>query len=460
MVSAAKTMTSEAGGTARQIGLATLTGLVVANMIGAGVFTTSGFAMGDLGSPVYVLAAWIAGGVIALLGALSYGALSRLIPLSGGEYVFLSRGIHPLVGFIAGWVSLLAGFTGAIAYSAITFEAYLAPLLGEETLRPKILATGVILAAVLIHGLRVGGGAAIQNLAVIAKLSLLSGFVFFAFLWSEPAAWGGVTAYQDAEAVSFSITAFATTLMWVSFSYSGFNAAVYIAGEVDHSSARVPRAMIYGTLITLVVYLLLNTIFVFAPSPESIAFQQDVAAIAARALGGDGLAIFVRVIIVIALFTSVSAMIMIGPRVYAQMAEDGLMPKILRFKGETPVVSIIMQAVLAIVAVWIAGLQELLSYLGFTLGLSAALTVASVFVLARKQADKGFRLPGYPWAPAGFVMFTMLFSILAAVRNPWEMFAALLTIASAIIVYVVIHRRRPAGRWQRDDDSPFRGPGD
>ena len=440
-----RTLKNLPAGPGRRIGLATLTGLVVANMIGAGVFTTSGFAMGDLGSPAYVLAAWLVGGIVALMGAFSYGALARLIPLSGGEYIFLSRSIHPLVGFIAGWVSLLAGFTGAIAYAAITFEAYLAPLFGDAFLPSKLLATLVILAAVFIHGLRVKRGAIIQNIAVILKLALLSGFVLFTFFWTMPSAWEGVAAYQGSAPATFSITAFSLTLMWVSFSYSGFNAAVYIAGEVDNAASLVPRAMVYGTLVTLVVYVLLNTIFVFAPAPAAIAFQQDVAAVAAEVLGGEGLALLVRLIIIVALFTSVSAMIMIGPRVYARMAEDGLMPAALRFKGETPLSSIVMQAALAIIVVRIAGLRELLSYLGFTLGLSAALTVASVFVLVRQQADNKPVLPGYPWAPAGFVFFTLLFSVLAAIRNPWEMVAALLTIGSAIIIYLITGKIRSAG---------------
>ena len=414
-------------------------------MIGAGVFTTSGFAMGDLGSPVYVLAAWVVGGLVALLGALSYGALARLIPLSGGEYIFLSRSIHPMVGFIAGWVSLLAGFTGAIAYAAITFEAYLSPLLGEANLPPKLLATVVILAAVLIHGLRVKGGAITQNFAVVAKLVLLCGFILFAFLWSAPSGWVGVAAYRIGEPAEFSITAFSLTLMWVSFSYSGFNAAVYIAGEVENARTLIPRAMFYGTAITITLYILLNIIFVFAPAPESIAFQQDVAAIAAQALGSERLSLVVRLIIIIALFTSVSAMVMVGPRVYARMADDGLMPSILRFTGETPLSSIVMQAALAIGLVWIAGLRELLSYLGFTLGLSAALAVASVFVLVRRRPETRPNLPGYPWAPAGFILFTLLFSVLAAMRNPWEMVAALLTIGSAIIVYLVIGKVQAAG---------------
>jgi len=419
------------------LGLYTLIGLVIANMIGAGVFTTSGFAMGDLGSPVLVMLAWFIGGCLAVCGALSYGALSRLMPVSGGEYLFLSRSIHPAVGFVAGWVSLLAGFTGAIAYAAITFETYLLPEAYRDAIPENIVASIVIIVAALAHGLRIRQGAVLQNTAVIVKLLLIAGFLLFIIIGPSIGTWDGVQALQTSTPPDFSVYAFALTLMWISFSYSGFNAAIYIASEVNEASTILPRAMFYGTVSTMLVYLLLNAIFVFAPAPEAINYQQDVAAIAARALGGDTLAMVVRIIISIALFSSVSAMIMIGPRVYARMADDGLMPKILRFNGEVPAAAIVMQAVLAIVVVWITTLRELLSYLGFTLGLSAVITVASLFIVVRRQGVDTKQLRGYPWAPLVFIVFTLLFACLAAVREPWQMAAAVITILSGLAIYYI-----------------------
>ena len=164
--------------------------LVIGNMLGAGVFTTSGFAMGDLGFPVYVLLAWFIGGLLALCGAVSYGALAKLMPVSGGEYYFLSRSIHPLAGFIAGWISLLAGFTGAIALAALALEAYILPPGVKHLLPQNTMATIVILIAALAHGLQVRHGAILQNTAVVVKLILIAGFVLFA-LWHHHRVLGG-----------------------------------------------------------------------------------------------------------------------------------------------------------------------------------------------------------------------------------------------------------------------------
>ena len=313
-----------------------LTSLVIASMIGAGVFTTSGFALGDLGTPGRVMLAWLVGGGVALCGALSYGALARRMTESGGEYLFLSRAIHPLVGFLAGWVSLLAGFTGAIAFAATAFAAYALP----DNVRPSwlshdVLATLVVVGAGVMHGRHVRGGVLSQNITVMretwahCRLSVVrAAHTFPRSQWQG----GPVIAPGESTPPPFSFSAFAVTLMWISLSYSGFNAAIYVAGEARHADVIVPRAMVVGTLLVTVLYLALNAVFVYAPAPEAIAQQQDVAARAAFALGGEPLALAVRVIIVVALLTSVSAMVMAGPRVYARMAEDGVLPAIFRMR--------------------------------------------------------------------------------------------------------------------------------
>jgi APA family basic amino acid/polyamine antiporter len=346
-----------------------------------------------------------------------------------------------MLGFIAGWISLLAGFTGAIAYAATAFEAYFTPTQLGIGLPENLIATSVILVAALAHGFHLRGGALLQNLSVVIKLIFISVFLLYVLFGTSINEWQGVQAYRVAEPAEFSIFVFAMTLMWISFSYAGFNAAVYIASEVDKPLSHIPRALIYGTLVTMVIYIVLNAIFVFAPAPDAIAYQQDVAAIVARVLGGTSLETFVRIIISIALFTSVSAMIMLGPRVYAKMAEDGLMPAVLKFDGEVPAVAIMMQAVLAILVVWISTLKELLSYLGFTLGLSTVITVFSLFVFIRRNGRGSMNLPGYPWAPVIFILFTLLFAGLAAFRQPWEMVAAVLTILSGVVFYYLFRGR-------------------
>lgn len=427
----------------RALGLWTLAALVVANMVGAGVFTTSGFALGDLGSPFRVLAAWLIGGALAICGALSYGALARLTPESGGEYLYLSRTIHPAAGFVAGWISLLAGFTGAIAYSALTFAAYAMPE-AAAPLAENVVASLAVVVAVALHAVRMRQGAWVQNTAVAIKLLLILAFCGFAVLGPGVGSWAGLAEVRAEvyDVPPFSIATFALTLMWISFSYLGFNAPVYLADEVPSARAQVPRALLFGTVLTMLIYLALNAVFVLVPPFDAAAFREDIAAVAAEALGADRVAAAVRLVIVLALFTSVSAMIMVGPRVYAKMADEGLFPPWLRFTGETPAAAIVLQAALAIAVVWITGLRQLLSYLGFTLGLSTAATVAALFVAVRRDPGRAASLPGYPWAPVIFVAFTLLFAALAATVDPWEMLAALVTIASGALLYTLVR-----GRW-------------
>jgi APA family basic amino acid/polyamine antiporter len=425
-----------------RLGIHTLVALVIGNMIGAGVFTTSGLALGELGSPLAVLLAWVIAGGVALTGALSYGALARLMPGSGGEYYFLSRALHPLAGFVAGWVSLWAGFTAAIAFAALTLEAYLLPASAPAWLPEKAVASGVILLAALAHGLQVRHGAAVQNAAVLCKLVLLAAFLAFALFATTPGEWAGLAAWRASEGTAFRPVAFAMTLMWISFSYSGFNASVYVAGEAGDPRRRVGRAMIIGTLLCTAIYLLLNGILLFAPDPAAITGVEAVAAAAAQALGGARLELAMRAIIVLALFTSISAMIMCGPRVYAQMAEDGLMPARLRFSRAAPGAAVAAQALLAVAVVWLSGLRELLSYLGLTLGLSSAATVAVLFLLVRRGQVDPASIPGYPLVPALYVVCTLLFAALAALASPIEMLAALLTVVSAILAYGLARRHR------------------
>ena len=414
----------------KKLGLLSLTSLVVGNMIGAGVFTTSGFALADLHSPHWVMLGWLVGGVIALCGALSYGGLVRHLTESGGEYLFLSRVVHPLVGFLAGWISLLAGFTGATALAAVAFETYVADSRPLWMPAGSIAITAVVLFA-LLHGLRVTLGAASQNFIVILKLCLLVVFLFVA------ARGHLTTVVLPPLREPFSLLAFAGSLVWISLGYSGFNAAVYVAGEAREAADLVPRALWLGTLITMFFYLTLNAVFVYLPPLTVVTGQPDVAAAAAQALGGAWLAGFVRVIIALALCTSISAMMMAGPRVYARMAGDGLFPQWLRFKGEVPRAAIALQAALVIVVIAFSSLKGLLTYLGLTLSLCTALTIGTLFVLQRRAGEK-VKVAGYPFTPALYIVAVLCFALLSLRRNPWEMAGTAATVLSGLAVYALM----------------------
>jgi APA family basic amino acid/polyamine antiporter len=421
--------------TRARLGIVSLVSLVIANMIGAGVFTTSGFALADLGSPHRVMLAWLIGGLVALCGALSYGGLAKRITESGGEYVFLARLVHPLAGFLAGWVSLLAGFTAAIAFAALAFETYTAGFL-PLVLPRGVIAVLVILLAMALHGIRVQSGAFVQNGIVMLKVGLMA--VFLMFAWSAGLFGGPGAAPPPAPA--FSAMSFANVLVWISLSYSGFNAAVYVAGEAEQPARAVPRALWLGTLIVTVLYLGLNAAFVYLPHYEQVVGRPDIAAATALSLGGDVLMAVVSGIIALALVTSVFSMMMAGPRVYARMADDGLFPRRFAFRGDAPRSAIGLQALLAVIVVLIADLKNLLSYLGLTLSLSAAATVASLFLLRYREGPGSALVWGFPFPPALFVGATLLFAALAASRSPIELLAAVVTIASGCIAFAVIRR--------------------
>jgi APA family basic amino acid/polyamine antiporter len=422
----------------RRLGLTSAAALVVANMIGAGVFTTSGFALADLGRPETVLLAWAIGGLMALCGALSYGALARRIPESGGEYTFLSTTVHPLAGFLAGWVSLLVGFTAPIAAAALGLQAYLADSFGMAG-RPEWIGTTAILIAGLMHGLQLRTGVVLQNTAVGLKLALIGGFVLLGALRSPSHADSALLPEA-----SFELGAFAVTLVWISFAYSGWNAAVYIAGEVREPERNLHRSLWLGTGVVTLIYLALNAVFLYSAPAPALAGKAEIGAIAAEALGGTALRQAVSVLVALALFTSISSMVMVGPRVYARMAEDGLFPRRLGGGKEVPRAAVALQVGLAVLVAWISELRELLGYIGFTLGISAAATIGGLIALRRREGPLRVPVPGYPWVPGLFILTTLSAAGFMAARQPLEAGMGLLTVCLGVPVYWLM--RKTSGR--------------
>ena len=392
-------------------------------MIGAGVFTTSGFALADLGSPGRVLLAWAIGGAIAMAGAVAYGALARTMPQSGGEYLFLARVLHPAAGFVAGVVSMIAGFTGAIALAARALASY-----AELPVADAVVAAGVVIAAGTLHliGLRTGAWA--QNAVIAVKLALLAMLVVVA-VDDVP---GGLAA-APVPKQPLTLAMLAGSLVWISLSFCGFNAAIYLAGDVRDAPRTVPRALVIGTALTTLLYLLLNAVFLAAPFDEIVG-QPNVALPAARAFGSPLLLTGVRVAIVLSLFSSVSVSLQTGPRVYAQMAADGLLPRWFREAGGVPRRAILAQTIAAAAVSTIATIDELLPYLGLTLSLSAALAVGCVF-----------RIPAAWWertAAALFVLATIGLAAIVAWNTPAKAVASAVTIGVGLLLYAGLGRGR------------------
>lgn len=430
---------SLAPGSPPSIGLPTLAALVIANMIGAGVFTSSGFSLAALGSPGRVMLTWWLCGVWAICGAIAYGALVKRLPMSGGEYLFLSRFVHPSIGFLAGWISVIAGFTAPIAAAALGAAVYVLPNAEPSSPSLTYLACGVIALATACHlvGLSIGGG--VQNVIVTAKLLLIFVIIGWAFLATPTSAWNGYEAAETAIGwLPIGLdewTVLVGSMSWIALSYTGFNAAIYVAGESRNARSNVPRAMLLATVLVTIIYLLLNYVFLYAPAPEAIFGQERVASIAAKAVGGIALESLVRLTIVLAMTSSVFAMLLAGPRVYQKMAEDGVMPAFLKSAGQAPRLAITVQAALSIVALLIADLLQLMKYLGLTLSACGALAVLSLWWARKKLPDAA---PLRIWEQTAVVVYLAITAcILLASRTTHadEFIAMLCTFAVGGCVY-------------------------
>jgi basic amino acid/polyamine antiporter, APA family len=393
----------------RRLGFVVAAAIVVANMIGTGVFTSTGYQAASLHDAGTILAAWLVGGVLALCGAAAYAELGAMMPKAGGEYVYLREAYHPVVGFLSGWVSLLAGFSAPIAVAAIAFGTYTAAVFGGlDATAQRALGVGLVVAMTGLHAFDTVIGGRVQAVFSIAKAALIAVFIGAGLLlgngdWSHfaPRAGGlGNVVTED----------FAVALMFVMFAYSGWNAAAYIAGEIRDPARTLPRALLLGTALVTALYVLLNVTFLYGLSPQQLAEPEPIVEVgdaAARRLLGDTAGTLLSSLIALGLISAVSAMVMAGPRVYAAMADDGALPKILgrRSRRGVPWVAILLQGAIASVVVVVGELGTVMQYVGFLLSIFAALAVGAVFVFRVRApgADRPYRTWGYPVTPLLFL---------------------------------------------------------
>jgi APA family basic amino acid/polyamine antiporter len=428
------------------MGLFTATSIVVANMVGAGIFTASGIISGFLPGPAWVLACWVLGGMIAIAGALCYAELATRMPDEGGEYLYLSRLYHPVLGFLTGWTSLVVGFTAAISASAMGFAEYIfAGLNGRfESLDPALFtamkkgsAVTVILIFTALHYFGLKKGGKVQNFLTVIKILIVGGLAVTGIALSGGSGW--VPGGGEAEGGWLGI---GTAMMLVMFSYSGWNATSYVAGEVRNPRRTLPVSLALGTGIVIVLYLLVN-IFIFRSLPfgevqGTIAIVEKASVSAFGEWMGRGLGIMVG----IGLLSSLSAYVLIGPRVYYAMARDRLFfPFAARVhpRHGVPGRSILIQGGLAAALVIIGTFEQLLVYMGFALGIFPWLAVAGLFIARRRSVgEEGVvKVPGYPFLPLFFLAATLVLMIVAFINRPMESSAAIVTVAAGIPAYYI-----------------------
>lgn len=436
----------------RKLGLFPVTNLVIANMIGSGIFTTSGLILGALGDPFLMLALWVAGGIIALCGALAYGTLGAAMPQAGGEYVFLSRLYHPLLGFLGGWTSFIVGFSAPIAASAIGcseyfFQAF--PRLlhqGDPAVLKKALSIGVIWLFTGIHLRGIEFGSRVQNVLTLFKAGLLACLVLGGLLLGS----GSVSHFAMGNPPPCSFEGMKTTglsLMWILFAYSGWNASTYIGSEIRNPGRTLPRSMLLGTGAVTGLYILINVVYVYAVPPAEMKGVIAIGGLAMGKLFGRSLGTAFSLLVAFALFSSLSAFILLGPRVYYSMAKDRLF-----FRGlaavdpstGAPGRSIALQGAVSSMMVLTGTFDQILTVMGFALGIFPLFAVAGIFRL-RRAAPPGTAFPGYPWAQALYLAAGSGILLLSLLERPAESALAVLCVLAGVPVYFCFRGRKTAG---------------
>lgn len=459
----------------RDIGLFSAIAVVVANMVGTGIFTTSGFILQEVGSSAALLLGWLVGGAFALCGALCYGELGARYPRAGGEYVYLREAFGRPLAFLSGWTSLIVGFSAPIAAGAIAFATYLLKAVGAApgTGRvfavsgvpvftfslPVILAIAVVLllSVLHVHSLRVGSR--VQNLLTLFKIALIIGFIVAGMISS-----GGSTGHFSG-GVSLGLLLdgkFAVALIFISFAYSGWNAAAYLGGEIRRPSRNIPLAMLVGTLIVTALYLLLNLVYIYALPADEMAGVMEVAAAAGTRLFGHSIGRWLNGAISLGLLSVISAMILAGPRVYYAMSRDGIFfPLFGRVSDvrHTPAHAIGLQAAIAIAMIVSASYDKLLVYIGFTLSLFAMMTVIGLMRVRRSNPGKGpaYRTWGYPVTPLAFILGNLWIIYFSIRSRPAPAVCGIVTIAAGLAMYFYFYRKRPRSNLNQADNPPVVG---
>jgi basic amino acid/polyamine antiporter, APA family len=425
----------------RTIGFVTASSIVIANIIGTGIFTSLGFQLADIQSGFPLLMLWIIGGITALCGALCYGELSAALPRSGGEYHFLSKIYHPALGFMAGFVSATVGFAAPIALAAMAFGKYFVGVFDVGS--PVVLSFVVVWVVTLFHLQNLQIGSAFQNVWTIVKLLLIGALIAAGFL-VEPKQ--EITFLpQASDTVSIFGGAFAVALVYVMYSYSGWNASSYIIGEVKKPEKNVPRSLLAGTLIVIAAYVLLNAIFLATTPQEEMRGQLEVGLIAGKHIFGANGGRVAGAIICLGLVSAISSMTWIGPRVSMSMGEDHWLLRLLGRKNPhgIPANAIVLQVLIVNVLLLTRSFESVVQYTQFSLLLCSLFTVLGVMVLraTRPEIARPYRVWAYPLPPIIFAVITLWMMFYLLRSKTIESLAGLATALIGLLLYFCAGKR-------------------
>jgi basic amino acid/polyamine antiporter, APA family len=446
----------------RQLGFFSATALVISNMVGTGIFATTGFMAGDLGSPGLILACWTVGALFALAGALSYSELGVNFPSSGGEYVYLTHAFGPTWGFMTGWVSFFAGFSAPIAAAALAFADYLgyffpwakqssATLVvgsGAFSLKlggGQLVACALIAAFTLLNLFGVGRVAKVQNVLTGTKLAVIAGFVVIGF-----AAGNGNWGHFSEAAVRTSTVGlpaqFIISLVWVMVGYSGWNAATYVAEEIHDPERTLPKALAAGTAIVALLYLGLNMVFIYSTPLEKMKGVIAVGSLSASNLFGPQVAGLFSALMALSITSTVNAMVTIGPRVYYAMAKNRAFfaaAGTVHPRWHTPIFAILAQGLCAM-AMTLTPFPDLVVYIGMSLTFFTVMSAASLFVFRRRAGWQRLKAVDFAWPliPLAYVLVGGCMMTYGIIWQTKASLTALGTVAAGALVYHFGVRRK------------------
>jgi APA family basic amino acid/polyamine antiporter len=441
----------------RQIGLFSAVMLIAGDMIGTGIFISTGAVAETIPSPGAVLLVWTLAGLLALAGALSCAELSASLPYAGGDYIYIREAYGKLMGFLSGWSSFLVTFSGAIAFLAVTFTGFMAfflPALGaSETLFaiplpfiPITATVGTIFSIVMVwlisalHCLGVRLGTMTQNILTILKIGALGGIILLGVFFGS-----GDTAhfrpFLDWQKIG-GFGVFASAFVPVIFAYSGWNAIIYIAGEVKDPERNLPRALLWANLIVIALYLAINAVYIYAVPVTEMKGALRVSEVATSALFGYQTSAWITAIITVSILGALNVVTMLGPRIYYAMARDGVF-----FHGlsrihprfGTPVSAILLQAAWASLLLLTNTWGTLFTYVSVIITLFSAFTVGSVMVLRwqRPELKRPYKLWGYPIVPILFIVAHLWIVWGAVTQKPFESLVGVFIVALGIPAYLL-----------------------
>ncbi|MEO1187675.1 MAG: amino acid permease [Pseudomonadota bacterium] len=427
--------------------------VIIANMIGTGVFTSLGFQLMTLESGFALIMLWVVGGLVAICGALSYAELGAALPRSGGEYNFLGRIYHPGAGFVSGWVSSTIGFSAPVALAAMTFGAYTTSSLLPDASGSltnwveRGLAIALILILTVIHTRQRETSGRFQTVFTAIKVVVILGISVAGLVLVS--SWQPVSLLpQSGDAAALTSGAFAVSLIYVSYAYTGWNVATYMTDELEHPQRTLPRILFAGAFGVMLLYILLNAVFLLTTPMEKMVGEVEVGVIAARHVFGQTGAMLTGAVLGVLLISTVSAMTIAGPRVLQVVGQDIRPLRFLARSNEDgmPTTAVLVQSGLALIFVATATFDQVLVFAGFTLALNSLFAVGGLFVLRARQPElaRPFKVPLYPITPLVYLALTIWTLAYVAIERPQEVAVSLALITSGLVFYLVTRSRNDA----------------